>query len=232
MIPQRRMTQRNSSCILCMKGSECLGTLIFEAPSTLIVSPRRRRFWVETLHVTTFSMSRNFFDRYRLRALIVQLIETDKDRTPVEGRNIDWLIQRYLDEIHPRDSHNRIIVDPSLLAEISSEPRHLNYLPQARIRHHFAAQAEWLLAHMIASSSKQVKLLNIDQWIQFCRQSHRDSIQADKCGVRWGLAHGAKVDAQGAYSLSRNLAEFGHNQSFWKKKLEIIRRNRTKERKV
>lgn len=175
-------------------------------------------------------MSRNFFDRYRLRALIEQLIETDKDKTLVEDRNIDWLIQRYLDEIHPRDAHNRIIVDPSLQAEISSEPRHLNHLPQSRIRHHFAAHAEWLLAHMIASSSKQVKLLNIDQWIQFCHQSRRDSIQADKSGVRWGLAHGVKVDAQGTYSLSRNLARFGHNQSFWKKKLEIIGRNKAKEK--
>jgi len=176
-------------------------------------------------------MSRNFIDRYQLRALIEQLIDTDKENTPVEDRNIDWLIQRYLDEIHPRDARNRIVVEPSL-AETFSEPRHLNHLPRARIRHYFASHAEWLLAHMIASSSKQVKLLNIDQWIQFCHQSRRDSIEADRNGVRWGLAHGAKVDEQCKYSLSRNLVKFGHNQTFWKRKLEILRRNKVKEKKV
>ncbi len=195
-----------------------------------IVLLRQRRLWVQSLHASTFSLSRNFFDRYRLRALIEQLIDTDRDNTPLENRTIDWLIERYLAEIHPRDAHNRIIADPNPESDISSEPRHLNHLPRARIRHYFAAQAEWLLAHMIATSSKQVKLLNIEQWIRFCRQSHNDSIEARKNGVRWGVPHGAGNQSNGSYDLCHNMAKFGHDYAFWKRKLHII--NQRKKDKV
>ena len=182
------------------------------------------------MHASTYSLSRNFFDRYQLRALIEQLIDTDKDTTPLEKRTIDWLIERYLAEIHPRDAHNRIIAEPNPETDVSSEPRHLNHLPRARVRHYFAAQAEWLLAHMIATSSKQVKLLNIEQWIRFCRQSHNDSIEARKNGVRWGVPHGAGNQPDGPYDLCQNLAKFGHDYAFWKRKIHII--NQKKNDKV
>jgi len=154
----------------------------------------------------------------------------DKDDTPLEKRTIDWLIERYLAKIHPRDAHNRIIAEPNTETDVSSEPRHLNHLPRARIRHYFAAQAEWLLAHMIATSSKQVKLLNIEQWIRFCRQSHNDSIEARKNGVRWGVPHGAGNQPDGPYDLCQNLAKFGHDYAFWKRKIYII--NQKKKDKV
>jgi hypothetical protein len=129
--------------------------------------------------------------------LIEELIATDPENTPLENRNIDWLIQRYLAHIHPKDAHKRIITDPELDKSIYSEPRHLNHLPRARIRHFFAAQAEWLLAHMLASTSKQVKLLDIKQWIRFCREARLDSIEAKRHGVRWGVPHGSAVNAKG-----------------------------------
>lgn len=190
---------------------------------------RRRRFWVQSLHASAYSLSRNFFDRYRLRALIEQLIDLDTDNTPVEKRTIDWLIERYLAEIHPRDAHNRIIVDPEPETDISSEPRRLNHLPRARIRHYFAAQAEWLLAHMIVSSSKHVRLLNIEQWIRFCFQSHNDSIEAKKNGIRWGVAHGTEIQSDGPYDLCRNLAKFGHDYAFWKRKCNIIKQSKKED---
>lgn len=139
----------------------------------------------------------------------------------MENRNIDWIILRYLNHIHPKDAQGRIFIDPDLDPEIYTEPRHLNHLPRARIRHFFAAQSEWILAHMLASSSKQVKLLNIKEWIRFCREARLDSIEAKKHGVRWGMPHGEKV-VKGTYDLSRNLAKFGHSPSFWKRRLEIV----------
>ena len=177
-------------------------------------------------------MSRNFFDRYRLRALIDELIATDPENTPVENRNIDWLIQRYLAHIHPKDAHRRIITDPELEKDIYSEPRHLNHLPRARIRHFFAAQAEWLLAHMLVSRSKQVKLLNTKQWIRFCHEARLDAIEAKKHGIRWGVSHGSTVDAKRSYDLSRNLAKFGHTPMFWKRRLEIATEKKEKTPKV
>ena len=226
---QQGMIQTNSSCIPITKESEYRSLTFW---SWLTFRCRRRRYWVQTLHVTTFSLSRNFFDRYRLRALIDELITTDPENTPVEKRNIDWLIQRYLAHIQPKDAHRRIITDPELEKDIYSEPRHLNHLPRARIRHFFAAQAEWLLAHMLASRSKQVKLLNIKQWIRFCHEARLDAIEAKKHGIRWGVSHGSTVDAKRSYDLSRNLAKFGHTPVFWKRRLEIVTEKKEKTSKV
>lgn len=145
----------------------------------------------------------------------------------MEKRNIDWLVQRYLASIHPKDADRRIITDPELEPSIYSEPRHLNHLPRARIRHFFAAQAEWLLAHMLASVSKQIKLLNIRHWIRFCHEARLDSIEAKKNGVRWGVSHGSQIDIKGHYNLSRNLAKFGYTPDIWETKLNLVTATKT-----
>jgi hypothetical protein len=75
---------------------------------------------------------------------------------------------------------------------------------------------------MLASTSKQVKLLDIKQWIRFCREARLDSIEAERHGVRWGVSHGTAVTAKGTYNLSRKLARFGNTKQFWERKLEIV----------
>ncbi|KAJ3516312.1 hypothetical protein NLJ89_g1207 [Agrocybe chaxingu] len=179
-----------------------------------------------------FLDNRNFFDRYRLRALIEDLIRTDPRKTPTEGRNIDWLVRQYLETIHTRDKDNRIIYDPPPDIDASSEPRHLRHLPHAAVRGFFASQAEWLLAHQLASASKSVKLLNIAQWIHFCREVRQDALEAKKNGVRWGLPHGEIPDLTGAHYLARNLARFGFDEKYWAKRLKIAHKNQEISKKA
>ncbi|CAA7260044.1 unnamed protein product [Cyclocybe aegerita] len=192
----------------------------------------RRRFWVQSLHVSTYRSSRNFFDRYRLRALIEDLIRTDRQKTPLEGRNIDWLVRQYLETIHPRDKDNRIIYDPPPDIDASSEPRHLRHLPHAAVRGYFASHAEWLLAHQIASASKSVKLLDIPQWIHFCREVRQDALEAKKNGVRWGLPHGEESELTGPHNLARSLARFGFDAKYWAKRLKIAHKNQENSKKA
>ena len=92
-------------------------------------------FSVKSLPKTTHDLSRNFLDRYRLRALIVELIDLDHGQTPLADRNIDWLLDRYFKHIVPRDLKNRIITDPSLKRETLLEPRHARHIPLAEISH-------------------------------------------------------------------------------------------------
>ncbi|KAF8969445.1 hypothetical protein BDZ97DRAFT_1915399 [Flammula alnicola] len=198
----------------------------------------KRTYWVQSLHVSTFRQSRNFLDRYRLRALIVELIETDPDETTLEERNIDWLIRRYFAEIRPRDQDRRIIADPESEPGIDEEPRHLRHIPHAEIRGYFAAQAEWLLANQIASNGPNTKLVDIPQWMAFCREARKDSLEANLHGVNWGLSHGQKIDskATNAYdiaTLATRLSKFGQTVTFWKQQLKNAsqRKKRSVKRK-
>ena len=173
-------------------------------------------------------MSLNFLDRYRLRALIVELIELDHGETPLADRNIDWLLDRYFKHIIPRDLKNRIISDPSLEREISLEPRHPRHIALAEIRGYFASQAEWLLANQLASSSSSanVRLLDIPQWISFCHQVRVEVADAKRNGIRWGVPHETVINLSNSswqkLSLSQRLAKYGQTESFWAKKLENV----------
>ena len=173
-------------------------------------------------------MSRNFLERYRLRAAIVELIELDQGKTRLADRNIDWIIGRYFQHIIPRDLKNRIISDPSLDPEILREPRHLRHIPRAEIRGYFAAHAEWLLANQLASisTSTNVKLVDIPQWISFCLQVRVEVADSKKYGVHWGVPHKiANVPHKKKdYNepLSKSLAKYGQNEEFWAKRLENV----------
>ena len=182
-------------------------------------------------------------DRYRLRAVIVELIEIDNGKTPLEDRNIDWLINLYIQHIIPRDLKNRIITDPTLeQREILLEPRHPRHIPVAEIKGYFASQADWILANQLASlsTSANVKLVDIPQWISFCLQVRAEVADASNHGVRWGVPHKTGKDLKNhrkwllSPSLSQSLARFGQTESFWAKKLEnvVAQRKKTKQSKV
>ena len=192
---------------------------------------RHLTFSIKSLHRTTYDMSRNFLDRYRLRALIVELIELDHGETPLADRNIDWLVDRYYKHIIPRSLQSRIITDPSLEREILQEPRHPRHVSHAEIRGYFASHAEWLLANQLASlsTSVNVKLVDIRQWISFCLQVRTEAADARRNGFKWGLPHCRKTGidlSKSSSPLSQSLANYGQTKSFWAKKLENVNAQR------
>ena len=209
-------------------------------PLVLIPAVRHLTFSIKSLQKETHDMSLNFLDRYRLRALIVELIELDHGETPLADRNIDWLLDRYFKCIIPRNLKNRIITDPSLEREILLEPRHPRHIPLAEIRGYFASQAEWLLANQIASSSSSanVRLVDVSQWISFCLQVRAEVADAKRNGIIWGIPHKTGINPSKSssqnLSLSRRLAMYGQTESFWAKKLENVtaQRGKTKQSKV
>ncbi|KDR83945.1 hypothetical protein GALMADRAFT_236453 [Galerina marginata CBS 339.88] len=191
----------------------------------------KRTYWVKSLHVAAYAASRNFFDRYRLRALVVELMETDPDKTPLEGRNIDWVLRRYFDTIRPRDRENRIIADETLELDVAAEPRHLRHIPSAEIRGYFAAHSEWLLAHLIARQQGSANLLNVRQWLAFCREARQDANAAQQHHVRWGVPHGQQLNLNGSHSLARRLAQFGETEHFWANRLKSLQQKKTHKKR-
>lgn len=168
----------------------------------------------------TLRKSQNFLERYRLRALVAEMIEIDPRHTPLEDRDIEWAIRQYLETILPRDKNRRAFEEPGH----QYAPRHLRHIPRAYIRSQFAEHAEWLLAHMIARKQGSAKLFNVQKWISFCKQARKDSIEAmEKAGEKWG---NYTLDSKD--SLARNLARFGETEIFWENQLRIIRNRKRK----
>ncbi|KIM46384.1 hypothetical protein M413DRAFT_441477 [Hebeloma cylindrosporum] len=206
--------------------------LLIYSQSTGTEGTIQRAFSVETLHPSTLNMSTNFLERFRLRALIKELIDTDENCTPLKNRNIEWLIHRYYTEIYPRDSDRaRKIQDSRLDLDVYEEPKHLRHIPRAEIRGYFATHAKWLLAHQIASASSATSLLDIRQWIAFCDEASRDSMDAKKHGVHWGIPKGQQVEVNSTYDLAKDLAKFGCNVKFWETKLKAARKSKPKRKK-
>lgn len=166
----------------------------------------------------TRDASHKFIARYRLRAMIAELIETDPKRTPLEERTVDWVVRRYFEEIIPRDKSRRFFKEYGHIYA----PRRLRHFPKAQIRGYLAEHADWLLAHMIARRNGSANLLDIPQWISFCREARRDSIEAAKAGVKWGCSGDLSDDMEGSRKLARRLARFGESERFWANQLRLI----------
>ncbi|KAF9466306.1 hypothetical protein BDZ94DRAFT_1306300 [Collybia nuda] len=181
---------------------------------------------VLSLDVGAFRESQNFLARYRLWALMNEMIETDPKHTPVEDRTIDWLVRTYLRRFRARratDLHHRFIFDPND-SDVDSHGntttrRHLRRIPHADIRGHFAAHAEWILAQMVAPNSSAQYKLNITKWIEFCKQVKKERHIARSHGVEWGVPYGSNhIVRKGEKGL--DLTQFGMDVDFWAKKIK------------
>ncbi|KAF4616394.1 hypothetical protein D9613_008678 [Agrocybe pediades] len=108
--------------------------------------------------------------------------------------------------------------------------RYPPHVSEAEVRGHCAAQAEWLLSHELAKKGTN-KLFNVPLWIEFCKQSYYDSLDAHRDDVRWGLAHGEEVDlSTREYELIRRLARFGQTEDFWRQRLTRALNSRVEKR--
>lgn len=190
-------------------------------------------YWVKSLHPLTYASSLNFLDRYRLRRLIEELVSTDRDNTPLEERNINWIVKRYFETIRPRDRERRYIEELNTEEDFSSEPRHLRHVSRAEILGLFAAHSEWLLAHQIASMGGSQRMVDPQQWITFCKEARKDTITAKEHGIDWGLPAGQQPDWSRQSSLPQRMAKFGQTEQIWKDRLQAVQRRKSKRsRKV
>jgi hypothetical protein len=179
---------------------------------------------VKSLDVETFERSQNFLARYRLWALIDDIIAKDGHTTPIEHRTIDWLVDSYLARFRERDLYVRLIHDPRD-EDVDDEGnttkrRYLRHIPRAEIVGLFAAHAEWILAQQLATTSSAVRKLDIPSWISFCHRVRSARRAARSNDVRWGLAHGVD-NYTGDESVSDiDLSSFGQTREIWSKKIK------------
>ncbi|KAG5647980.1 hypothetical protein DXG03_007014 [Asterophora parasitica] len=187
-------------------------------PRPLVVrSGKRHSYNLRSLDVGTFHRSQNFLARYRLWALVNEIIETDPEQTPIEDRTIDWLITSYIDRFRPRDLDHHFFSPSSDTGGTKHRRRHLRHLPQAEVMGLFAAHADWLLAQQLASHHGNLKIVNIRKWMTFCEQAATVQQDAWKRGVPWGLPHGNSTNNH--RELSGRLSHFENKKEFWELKI-------------
>lgn len=187
-----------------------------------------------SLDVGTYEISQNFLTRYRLWALIDEIIKDDPDHTPLEDRTIDWLADRYLKRFRKRDRYRRHIFDVHNDVEVdlqgmTSKPRCLRHVPQSEVIGIFAAHADWLLAQHLISSSASLRKINISKWISFCRQVKMARREARCNQLRWGMPYGVDSDTEDEESYYLDLSRFGNTQEFWEQRINnALKKSRVK----
>lgn len=181
---------------------------------------RDRMYDIKSLDVATFARSQNFLARYRLWALIDNIIAKDPN-TPIEKRTIDWLVDNCLERFRKRDLHQRLIFDTAVDTHVEEKgtTKKRRHLPRAEIVGLFAAHAEWILAQHLASTSHAVRKLDMPSWISFCRKVKSARRVAKSNHARWGLAYGVEVESDEDDS-DIDLSPFGSSREFWTKKLK------------
>ncbi|XP_006458049.1 hypothetical protein AGABI2DRAFT_115068 [Agaricus bisporus var. bisporus H97] len=204
-----------------------------EDPTLLVLqaADRNRSFCIGTLDVEVYHLSRNFLERYRMRRVIHELI--DGSNSPIEDRDIDWLVEKYLTQEVAMDKHFRIIYNPNLSnAQYNkrgdlrlSEPRHTRTIHTSQIREMFARQAEWILADQVVSLSPNARYLNIKRWYKFVREVRKARRMARGHGKRWGEPWNR--DLYGIWAVQRQIdwTKFGGTQEDWKRLLKNARNN-------
>lgn len=187
-----------------------------------------------------FEKSQNFIMRYRLWALINNIVEADANTTPIHKRTLRWLVERSLEKLRSDDPEFRDIAaryndgedgGDEESGESSSEneggganhpfrPRHIS---PSEVKGIYASQAEWLLAQQLAPRHKNNWKVNMKGWVEFCRNIQLARREAGRHGVRWGLPFG--VSQVKDVPLAERLAQHGGEVKFWETKLQNLEGN-------
>src|ERR1700722_1474750 len=195
------------------KSSECLR--------------RNRQYEVRSMDVETFETSQHFLDRYRLLALMEDIVLTDVEQIPIRERSIDYFVSRYLERYAFTNyhRHHRHLYDPSD-SDVDDDgttttPRHPRHIPRSEVINHFAAHSEWILVDQLAKRAEK-RVIDVIKWEQFCYRVREGRREARKYGVRWGLPHGDVVEED--FTQKLNLQSFPMHGKNIEKLLERARK--------
>ncbi|KAG6813797.1 hypothetical protein H0H92_007209 [Tricholoma furcatifolium] len=191
--------------IQCIKTTNALFLTANGHETSLLLTSKTRTYNIVSLSASLFDSSRNFLLRYRLWALIENLVQ-DSHVTSLENRTIDWLIKQY----------------KSRLQRYSFAHRHVS---RAEITGIFAAHADWVLAQHLATTSTRVKKLNVQQWISFCTQVKAARVQAHRSHLPacfgWGLPNNGMITDD-----ILDLSHFGVLRGGWAKKIQNVKKKK------
>ncbi|KAL4064669.1 hypothetical protein V8B97DRAFT_1875874 [Scleroderma yunnanense] len=252
----RLLRRRNSSlknddgCELSLKvqgerGMPAVFILSEKAPQGLLWTSNdwNRQYEVLTMDVVTYSLSENYFWRYRLLALMKK-IYGEHLCIPVEELDPEWFTKQYLHYFaYPKEHrHQRLICD-SGDSDLDEErnprtPRQHLHVHKSEILGLFATHADWLVTHTV---SEKEFMINIKAWDKFSQRVKKERRDAARNGISWGWPVGQERGADDL-SLSASSEEeedivkrnpvIGKSISTVRRKLEIARKKKSRRKGI
>lgn len=161
-------------------------------------STSNRNYQIATMDVETYSLSENFFWRWRLLALMEKIVKL-YPHVPPKKRTPRWFVERYMLRFAcpPEDRHRRLIFDDedSDVDETgrAGTPRHLLRPHMSEILGLFAAQAEWFITN---NEVMRNRVFDFASWKKFSEEVRMQRKEAAKEGVRWGWPEGQEEETE------------------------------------
>ncbi|KAH8835771.1 hypothetical protein DL96DRAFT_1575555 [Flagelloscypha sp. PMI_526] len=172
-----------------------VAVFLTDGKNQLTMRSSNREFFVQSLHVATYKLSRRFLRRYQ----ILDLIRSLGAHIPLEERNPNKLIQAVLDlppdPTYKPSSTARYIYDDGYKLNAHHTPeglvktqRRIDHVPRSHMASIFASEAEWLVFNQLAAnrSVSQKDKIDVLSWIDFCRIAHEARQKASKSALVWG----------------------------------------------
>ncbi|KAJ6502147.1 hypothetical protein C8R45DRAFT_610428 [Mycena sanguinolenta] len=169
--------------------------------SLLLGSKDKHRFYeIVSMDRLTYFRSSNFLDRYRLVALIKEIV--DKYKIPEKNAEA-W-------------SHATIFAEKDEEQPVKPRLRHISHV---EVRERFAAHSGWLLAFYLLSPKCPI---DVGRWCEFIAKV-RIAKKAPKSGS-WSQTYEdddiwASDDDGSPSAIAKTLAKFGGSAEEWEKKL-------------
>lgn len=166
----------------------------------------------------TYSLSSNFLQRYRLVALINQIVA--KYEIPPNTAQIDNFVNGYL-LIHKENlwSYATIFAEQEQPPHQVSVKPHLRHVSHAEVRESFAAHSGWLLAFYLPKRSRPI---DVRLWCEFITKV-RVAKRAPKSKT-WSQTYEDDEiwasDEEGTpEAIAKTLEKFGGTAGNWEKKI-------------
>jgi hypothetical protein len=167
----------------------------------------------------TYFLSSNFLERYRLVALIKQIMDNTQYNLTPNSAEVNDLVSAYLLKHKGERLSHAVIFAKDGEAPVNPLLRHVS---RAEVRGIFAAHSGWLLAFYLLKKQRANCPINIRAWCEFIFKV-RAAKKARKSGT-WSQTYEdddiwASDDEASYKAISQTLVKFGGTADSWEKKL-------------
>ncbi|KAJ6490487.1 hypothetical protein DFH09DRAFT_1208675 [Mycena vulgaris] len=207
--------------IQCVKESAAMYMTARDYPTSLLINSKEqhRRYEILSIDRPVYDLSRNFLERYRLVALIAEIMATEEyNLKPNDKVEVENFVTAYLfKHTGERLSYAAIFSSDD---DTPVEPL-LRHVSRAEVRSIFAAHSGWLLAFYLLGRQNRCPI-DIRSWCDFIHKvrvakgasSSRNWSETYEDDEIWDPDTG-----DSPASIAKTLANFGDTPANWEAKL-------------
>ncbi|KAJ7112436.1 hypothetical protein C8R43DRAFT_152254 [Mycena crocata] len=209
--------------VRCEKETPAMFRTADAYPNSLLLNSEdeHRCYEILSMDHPIYDLSRNFLERYRLVALIKEIMANPEYNLTPNCAEVDILVEAYLRRYKEDKewSHSIIFANPSIAAP--EEPL-LRHVPHAEVRGIFAAHSAWLLAFYLRGPRVKCPI-DIRAWCEFITKVR--AAKASRKSGNWSRTREddeiwASDDENTPAAIAKTLEKFGGTAAEWEKRLQ------------